>query len=74
MVFIFLLLQVPDPDTTKIPAMEKLAQLDFYGTGLLMPGTICLLLALQWGGLTYAVRPGPSILYSLLRVLTMRYC
>jgi MFS family permease len=55
MLFIFLLLKVPDRDTTKLPLMKKLAQLDALGTGVLIPGTVCLLLALQWGGLTYAV-------------------
>jgi hypothetical protein len=30
-------------------------QLDAFGTALLIPGVVCLLLALQWGGQTYAV-------------------
>jgi len=60
MVFIALLLKVPDRDTAKLPAKEKAAQLDFFGTGFIIPGTVCLLLALQWGGSVYAVRvPNP---------------
>jgi MFS family permease len=54
-VFIFFLLHVPDGDTTKLPLMERLLQLDFPGTAALVPGIVCLLLALQWGGQTYAV-------------------
>lgn len=29
---------------------QKLGQMDLYGTALFLPGVICLLLALQWGG------------------------
>ncbi|KAK3945773.1 putative HC-toxin efflux carrier [Diplogelasinospora grovesii] len=53
MVFIALLLKVPDRDTTKLPLMEKILQLDLLGTAALLPGTVCLLLALQWGGTTH---------------------
>jgi hypothetical protein len=55
MVVILFLLKIPNVDTTRISAKAKLAQLDFYGTGLIVPGIVCLLLALQWGGLTYSV-------------------
>ncbi|KAL1851079.1 hypothetical protein VTK73DRAFT_9543 [Phialemonium thermophilum] len=61
MVLIAVLLQVPDRDTTKLPLMEKLLQLDLLGTGALLPGTVCLLLALQWGGLTYEWKNGRII-------------
>ena len=50
MVFIFLLLKIPDRETTKLPLKQKLSQLDFWGTSALVPGIVCLLLALQWGG------------------------
>ena len=53
MVFIFFLLTVPDRDTTKIPTTQKLAQLDAPGSVVFIPGCICLLLALEWGGATY---------------------
>ncbi|KAH8726142.1 major facilitator superfamily domain-containing protein [Phaeosphaeriaceae sp. PMI808] len=47
-------LKLPERDSTKQPWAEKLKQLDAPGAALLMPGVICLLLALQWGGQTYA--------------------
>lgn len=55
MVAIALFLKVPDRDTTKLPWIEKLLQLDVPGTAVLIPGVVCLLLALQWGGQFYAV-------------------
>lgn len=53
MVFILFILKVPDRGTTRLPMRQKLAQLDPIGLALLLPGVICLLLALQWGGLQY---------------------
>ena len=55
MVAIFFFLKEPDRDTVKLSWMQKLAQLDAPGTSLLVPGVVCLLLALQWGGQTYTV-------------------
>lgn len=55
MLVILCFLKIADRDTTNIPAKAKLAQLDFYGTTMIVPGTVCLILALQWGGLTYSV-------------------
>lgn len=60
--------QVPQPgDTTEsgeVAAGEKphrsrmwakLRQLDFVGMSAFLPGIVCLLLALQWGGVVHAV-------------------
>lgn len=55
MLAIFFLLDLPRQNTPNLSSKAKLAQLDFYGTALIVPGTVCLLLALQWGGLTYPV-------------------
>jgi hypothetical protein len=56
MLFVIFLFDVPERESTGMSNREKLSQLDAVGTALLAPGTVCLLLALQWGGLTYAVR------------------
>lgn len=52
---IFVFLQHPK-QTLKKPDSWKgqLAQLDPWGTAAFMPGIVCLLLALQWGGPKYA--------------------
>ncbi|KAJ9148310.1 Major facilitator superfamily transporter [Pleurostoma richardsiae] len=61
MAFIALLLEIPDRDTTHLPTKAKLSQLDAVGTSVFIPGTVCLLLALQWGGLEYAWSNGRII-------------
>ncbi|KAL7625627.1 hypothetical protein AAE478_004847 [Parahypoxylon ruwenzoriense] len=53
MVIIGFLLHVPDRESVKISVRARLSQLDAVGTTFLIPGVVCLLLALQWGGLTY---------------------
>ncbi|KAK3685117.1 putative MFS aflatoxin efflux pump [Podospora appendiculata] len=58
---IILILKIPDRDTTKLPLKKKILQLDLLGTSALLPGTICLLLALQWGGFTYPWNNGRII-------------
>jgi MFS family permease len=60
MVLIFFLLQVPDRPNTKITFKDKLRQLNALGLLALLPGVVCLCLALQWGGTTYAVSFGPG--------------
>ncbi|KAL4893882.1 MFS general substrate transporter [Aspergillus ambiguus] len=47
------LLHVPDGESTKVPLRKKILQLDFAGITFLLPGIVCLTLALQWGGVTY---------------------
>ncbi|KAK9797632.1 putative Major facilitator superfamily (MFS) profile domain-containing protein [Seiridium cardinale] len=54
MVLIWFLLNIPGQETSKLPVKSRLAQLDFYGTALIVPGSICLIFVLQWGGSTYA--------------------
>ncbi|KAJ9495784.1 hypothetical protein H2202_008827 [Exophiala xenobiotica] len=58
MVLIFFLLQVPDRLSTNKPLKQKLQQLNVLGLLALFPGIVCLCLALQWGGTTYAWSEG----------------
>ncbi|WQF79528.1 Putative major facilitator superfamily, MFS transporter superfamily [Colletotrichum destructivum] len=51
---IVLVLRPPEQDLGGASLWEKLRQLDFAGTTVLVPGVVCLLLALQWGGVEYA--------------------
>lgn len=60
MVLVFILLQVPDRSQIR-PLKEKLRQLNVLGLVALLPGVICLCLALQWGGTKYAVSLDPSV-------------
>lgn len=40
---------------------EMFNQMDILGTAVLIPGVICLLLVLQWGGSVYPWRSAPTI-------------
>ena len=53
------LLDIPDRTNTKLPWKDKLRQLNALGMLALLPGVVCLCLALQWGGTTYAVSTKP---------------
>lgn len=55
MVFIFLLLHIPDRSNNKHTLRSKLQQLNIEGQAVLIPGVVCLCLALQWGVFTYTV-------------------
>ncbi|KAF8861906.1 MFS general substrate transporter [Acephala macrosclerotiorum] len=51
-------LKTPNPDKSKHTLAEQLASLDPFGTICFVPSIICLVLALQWGGTTYAWSDG----------------
>ncbi|OTA99046.1 hypothetical protein M426DRAFT_76619 [Hypoxylon sp. CI-4A] len=51
---IVLLLDLPSPKNAPKTIGEQIARLDPLGTLFFFPGIVCLLLALQWGGSTYA--------------------
>lgn len=57
-VFIAALLKIPDREETKQPLTNKILQLDLLGMTALLPGTVSLLLALQWGGSEYPWNDG----------------
>ncbi|KAK1995901.1 major facilitator superfamily transporter [Colletotrichum falcatum] len=54
LVVIALVMSPPDQDLKDTSLWSKLRQLDFAGTTVFIPGVVCLLLALQWGGVEYA--------------------
>ncbi|OJJ51246.1 hypothetical protein ASPZODRAFT_87380 [Penicilliopsis zonata CBS 506.65] len=52
---IFFLVQLPNPPKKQTTGWRGLLDIiDIQGTALLLPSTVCLLLALQWGGTDYA--------------------
>ena len=54
----------------RVPIKQQIRQLDPLGTILLLPALICLILALQWGGVTYAWNDGRIIaLWTVFAVL-----
>jgi MFS family permease len=54
LVFVFFLLRIPTT-SSQSTIKYKLQQLNVEGLFALLPGVICLCLALQWGGFTYSV-------------------
>lgn len=68
---IFFFLTLPGSKGNKIGFKEQLRQMDLPGTALILPGVICLLLALQWGGTTYAWKNGHVIALLVLAVLLL---
>ncbi|KAH7305635.1 major facilitator superfamily domain-containing protein [Rhexocercosporidium sp. MPI-PUGE-AT-0058] len=52
------LLDIPDRPKTNGPWKKKLRQLDALGMIALLPGVVCLCLALQWGETTYVWSEG----------------
>lgn len=51
----------PRKAEAKVSWKERANQFDIYGTSVFLPAIICLLLALQWGGSTYAWGSGRII-------------
>lgn len=48
---------------------EKVKSFDWIGTAFLMPCIVCLLLALQWGGSTYAWKSWRIIFLLVLAII-----
>lgn len=53
MIILFFILKTP-PSTNTDSIREQIKKLDPWGTAVFLPGIVCLLLALQWGGTEYA--------------------
>ncbi|KAF4453561.1 putative aflatoxin efflux pump AFLT [Fusarium austroafricanum] len=59
--FVLLFLHIPRQSTEKSSLMYKIQQFNVLGLVALIPGVICLCLALQWGGFTYSWNNGRII-------------
>ena len=76
MALVFFLLQIPERPNSEMTVKEKWRQLNAVGLLALLPGVVCLCLALQWGGTTYTVSskfefPSTSFLLPQPMVLTV---
>ena len=63
------ILKLPNVDIANTSARQQLAQLDPLGTFFFLPGIVCLLLALQWGGTVYTWKNGRIIALLVLSML-----
>jgi MFS family permease len=71
---IMFLLKPTTPPNAGLSIREQLGQLDLLGEFFLFPSIICLLLALQWGGSTYAFNDWRIILlFTLFAVLLVAF-
>ncbi|KAK6522217.1 hypothetical protein TWF281_002784 [Arthrobotrys megalospora] len=74
LIVILFWLHIPEQDTMKIPWEKKLLQLDAIGTTMLVPGVVCLVLAMQWGGQKYDWNNGRIVaLLVLMSVLLVGF-
>ncbi|KAF2135708.1 uncharacterized protein K452DRAFT_346728 [Aplosporella prunicola CBS 121167] len=74
MIVIAFCLKPPAQDTKSTRWTEKLSQIDALGSAFVIPAEVCLLLALQWGGQTYAWSNGHIIaLLTLSGVFLMAF-
>jgi MFS family permease len=67
----FVFLTLNSTKGNQISFKEQLRQMDLPGTALILPGVICLLLALQWGGTTYPWKNGRIIALLVLAGLLL---
>ncbi|TWU71389.1 hypothetical protein ED733_002254 [Metarhizium rileyi] len=74
--FIIPFLRLPKPRIakSKLSLKEQLMSFDLLGTFLFIPGVVCLLLALQWGGTKYPWKDGRIIaLFVVFAVLIVGF-
>ena len=73
-VIIFFVLELPKAKNTDMSLLEQFHRLDPIGNLFFLPGMVCLLLALQWGGSTYAWNDGRIIaLFILFGILIITF-
>ncbi|RFU31913.1 hypothetical protein B7463_g4407, partial [Scytalidium lignicola] len=65
-VFILIFILQVKSKKSNVPLKNKIIRLDPYGTIVFLPGIVCLLLALQWGGTTYAWKNARIIVLFIL--------
>ena len=70
-VVLVLILKLPIPENTGVTLTQKISKLDPPGNLCLIPGVVCLLLALQWGGSVYAWNNGRIIALLLLAAVLL---
>lgn len=64
----------PRKSEKSVPTQERLKQLDPIGTTVFIPGVVCLLLALQWGGSKYPWKDGRIIaLFVMFGILIIAF-
>jgi MFS family permease len=67
LLFVYFSLQIPyKPKGDSL--RQKIAHINIEGLLALVPGVICLCLALQWGGFTYSVSLPPRSVYCLEQI------
>ncbi|KAH1398584.1 hypothetical protein KXX49_003173 [Aspergillus fumigatus] len=66
-----LLFEIPDHQNAPKPLKGKLRQLNGLGVLTIMPGVVCLCLALQWGGSQYAWGEGRIVALLVLTFLCL---
>lgn len=71
---VILFLKIPKQKSSSLSLKQQFDQLDPLGTLCFIPGIICLLLALQWGGTTYPWNNGRIIaLFVLFGILIIAF-
>ncbi|GJC86355.1 efflux pump aflT [Colletotrichum liriopes] len=74
LLIVALVLRPPEQELGDTSSWQRLKQLDFAGNSVFIPSVVCLLLALQWGGVEYAWNnPRIIILLVLAAVLIISF-
>ncbi|OBS19466.1 hypothetical protein FPOA_11191 [Fusarium poae] len=70
-IFLFFFHTLSAKEREPVPALEHITRLDPLGTFFFVPSMVCLILALQWGGSTYAWSSWRLILLFVMFGLTL---